>query len=182
MRLEVEEPRHGDGARPADASEVVADEVDDHDVLGRVLGQEPVGRRRGALDRRRPDARPVPSQEQFGGRRRDVDAMVRQMHDRAERCRIALGERRTQGRDRQDVYKRQLEGRWKSCPEAERGLWQGLAQLAVALTHAGRGNARGASRLVERGAGRLAEYEATSGPTYGLDLGRVVAGVRRAVG
>ena len=70
-----------------------------------------------------------------------------------------------------DVYKRQ-----------ERGLWQGLAQLAVALTHAGRGNARGASRLVERGAGRLAEYEATSGPTYGLDLGRVVAGVRRAVG
>lgn len=75
-----------------------------------------------------------------------------------------------------------LEGRWKSCPEAERGLWQGLAQLAVALTHAGRGNARGASRLVERGAGRLAEYEATSGPTYGLDLGRVVAGVRRAVG
>ena len=35
-----------------------------------------------------------------------------------------------------------LEDAWKSAPEAERQLWRGLAQLAVGLTHATRGNAR----------------------------------------
>ena len=34
-----------------------------------------------------------------------------------------------------------LEAAWKSAPDAERDLWQGLAQLAVGLTHALRGNA-----------------------------------------
>lgn len=62
------------------------------------------------------------------------------------------------------------EARWKAGPAAERDLWQGLAQLCVGLTHALRGNARGAHRLVERGTGRLASYAATGGPTYGLDL------------
>ena len=37
-------------------------------------------------------------------------------------------------------------------PEDERELWRGLAQLAVGLTHALRGNARGAATLLERGA------------------------------
>ncbi len=60
-----------------------------------------------------------------------------------------------------------LEARWKSCPEAERPLWQGLAQLCVGLTHAARGNAVGAQRLVERGAQHLAAYD---GESYGLDL------------
>ena len=39
-----------DGARPADAGQVVAHEVHDHDVLGVVLGQQRVGGARGALD------------------------------------------------------------------------------------------------------------------------------------
>ncbi len=37
-----------------------------------------------------------------------------------------------------------LEAAWKAAPPAERDLWQGLAQVAVGLTHALRGNARGA--------------------------------------
>lgn len=71
-----------------------------------------------------------------------------------------------------------MEARWKAGPEAERDLWQGLAQLCVGLTHAARGNAVGANRLIERGAGRLATYAAGGGPTYGLDLAAVVAWVR----
>src|SRR3954452_18732393 len=43
-----------------------------------------------------------------------------------------------------------LEDAWKSAPEAERQLWRGLAQLAVGLTHAMRGNAKGAATLIER--------------------------------
>lgn len=71
-----------------------------------------------------------------------------------------------------------LEVRWKSCPDEERELWQGLAQLCVGLTHQERGNNVGASRLVERAAGRLDAYEQTAGPTYGLDLGSLVACAR----
>lgn len=61
-----------------------------------------------------------------------------------------------------------LEERWKSAPEAERELWQGLAQLAVGLTHLLRGNAVGARSLLERGAGRIRPYAAD--PPYGLDV------------
>lgn len=68
-----------------------------------------------------------------------------------------------------------LEARWKAGPVAERDLWQGLAQLCVALTHSARGNQVGAQRLLERGAGRLSQYGAGAGPTYGLDLPLLVA-------
>jgi hypothetical protein len=63
-----------------------------------------------------------------------------------------------------------LEARWKAGPASERLLWQGLAQICVGLTHAARGNAVGAQRLIARGLARLDEYAATGGPTYGLDL------------
>ena len=75
-----------------------------------------------------------------------------------------------------------LEARWKAGPEEERGLWQGLAQLCVGLTHAARGNAVGAARLVDRGAARLAEYDAGGGATYGVDLTATVACARRHLG
>ena len=71
-----------------------------------------------------------------------------------------------------------LEARWKSCPDAERDLWQGLAQLAVGLTHAERGNAVGAARLLARGAGHLETYAATGGPAYGLPLRGLAARAR----
>jgi predicted metal-dependent hydrolase len=67
-----------------------------------------------------------------------------------------------------------LESRWKTGPSEERELWQGLAQLCVGLTHAARGNAVGAARLLERGTGRLQRYAVEGGPTYGLDLDHVM--------
>lgn len=74
-----------------------------------------------------------------------------------------------------------LEVRWKSCPDEERELWQGLAQLCVGLTHAERGNHVGAARLVERAAGRLEAYGAGGGPTYGLVLDELTACARERV-
>jgi len=53
-----------------------------------------------------------------------------------------------------------LEAAWKSGPAGERDLWQGLAQIAVGLTHARRGNARGAVALLNRGAERVRGYQA----------------------
>ena len=61
-----------------------------------------------------------------------------------------------------------LEATWKAAPPAERNLWQGLAQLAVGLTHARRGNARGAAALLRRGVRRLDGYPG-DGP-YGIDV------------
>jgi len=66
-----------------------------------------------------------------------------------------------------------LEGRWKAAPEAERELWQGLAQLAVGLTHALRGNTRGARALVRRGRDRIAPYR--DHPPYGVDVTGLLA-------
>ena len=61
-----------------------------------------------------------------------------------------------------------LEAAWKAAGPDERDLWQGLAQLAVGLTHARRGNARGAVTLLRRGAARLTGYAGTS--PHGIDV------------
>ncbi|ANH39683.1 hypothetical protein I601_3276 [Nocardioides dokdonensis FR1436] len=74
-----------------------------------------------------------------------------------------------------------LEARWKDCPEHERPLWQGLAQLCVGVTHARRGNPTGAQRLLDRASTHLSGYAGTDGPTYGLDLDEVLAEARRCV-
>ncbi|MET9934784.1 MULTISPECIES: DUF309 domain-containing protein [unclassified Streptomyces] len=90
-----------------------------------------------------------------------------------------------------------FEDAWKSGPEAERDLWQGLAQLAVGLTHAARGNAAGGARLLRRGAVRLANGAGGSGAgrdgraeagspearapvsgPYGIDVGGLVSWAR----
>ena len=68
-----------------------------------------------------------------------------------------------------------LEAAWKSGPAGERDLWQGLAQIAVGLTHARRGNARGAVALLSRGADRVRGYRSAAGTPSG-------AGSQRAVG
>lgn len=52
-----------------------------------------------------------------------------------------------------------LEAAWKSAPEDERSLWQGLAQLAVGITHIQRGNIGGAVALLRRAAERIGEAE-----------------------
>jgi hypothetical protein len=56
-----------------------------------------------------------------------------------------------------------FEDAWKSADESDRDLWRGLAQVAVGLTHARRGNARGAVALLGRGAGNLRRYAARAG-------------------
>lgn len=59
-----------------------------------------------------------------------------------------------------------LEASWKAAPPHERDLWQGLAQIAVGLTHRERGNTAGASTLFRRGADRIAPY--ADFPPYGV--------------
>jgi hypothetical protein len=61
-----------------------------------------------------------------------------------------------------------LEAAWKAAPDAERALWQGLAQLAVGLTHALRGNRVGAASVLRRGADRISGY--ADAPLYGIDV------------
>ncbi|MFI5829982.1 DUF309 domain-containing protein [Streptomyces sp. NPDC051578] len=60
-----------------------------------------------------------------------------------------------------------FEDAWKSGPGAEAPLWRALAQLAVGLTHAARGNAVGGARLLRRGADALAGLEAEGGAALG---------------
>ncbi|MER5965256.1 DUF309 domain-containing protein [Streptomyces sp. NPDC002057] len=75
-----------------------------------------------------------------------------------------------------------FEDAWKSGPESERELWQGLAQLAVGLTHAARGNTAGGARLLRRGAGRLAGgpggATGAATPPYGIDVAGLVSWAR----
>ena len=75
-----------------------------------------------------------------------------------------------------------LEARWKAGPAEERDLWQGLAQVCVAMTHAARGNQVGADRLFDRAAERLAAFAGTGRWAYGIDVDAVVAQARRHVG
>lgn len=67
-----------------------------------------------------------------------------------------------------------FEAAWKSAPTADRKLWRGLAQIAVGLTHARRGNARGAVALLRRGAGQVGGYPGDP-LSYGVDAGYVAA-------
>jgi uncharacterized protein len=72
-----------------------------------------------------------------------------------------------------------LEDAWKAAAEDERELWRGLAQLAVGVTHAARGNATGAVRLLERGARNVAPY--ASARPHGLDVDAVLDWTAAAV-
>src|SRR6185312_5478638 len=66
-----------------------------------------------------------------------------------------------------------LEAAWKNGPEAERTLGQGLAQLAVGITHVQRGNITGACALLDRAAARI---DGTGRPVpHGIDVDGLVA-------
>ncbi|WP_371634013.1 DUF309 domain-containing protein [Streptomyces sp. NBC_01259] len=96
-----------------------------------------------------------------------------------------------------------FEDAWKSGPVAERELWRGLAQLAVGLTHAARGNVTGGARLLRRGAAALTEFmefmegsdaldglesvESTDSadggaPAHGIDVGALTGWARELAG
>lgn len=73
-----------------------------------------------------------------------------------------------------------FEAAWKSVPGPERELWRGLAQIAVGLTHARRGNASGAVALLRRGASRVAEHTPTSPEVGAALLDRSLVAARAA--
>ncbi|AGP66399.1 MULTISPECIES: DUF309 domain-containing protein [Mycobacterium] len=52
-----------------------------------------------------------------------------------------------------------LEAAWKNGPADEQALWQGLTQLAVGITHAQRGNVKGATTLLSRARAHLAQQD-----------------------
>ncbi|HWD01236.1 MAG TPA: DUF309 domain-containing protein [Amycolatopsis sp.] len=66
-----------------------------------------------------------------------------------------------------------FEDAWKSTPGPDRELWRGLAQLAVGMTHALRGNGSGAVALLQRGSSNLEPFRTS--PPHGID----VAGLQR---
>lgn len=65
-----------------------------------------------------------------------------------------------------------LEAAWKTCPDDERELWQGLAQLAVGITHIQRGNPKGARTLLRRACRRIGASETAP---YDIDAAGLVA-------
>lgn len=65
-----------------------------------------------------------------------------------------------------------FESAWKSLSGPDRELWRGLAQVAVGLTHARRGNAAGAVALLRRGAANVA---AAGSAVDGVDADFVAA-------
>ena len=68
-----------------------------------------------------------------------------------------------------------LEGTWKKAGLEERDLWQGLAQLAVGLTHLRRGNPKGATTLLTQARSRISRYAAD--PPYRIDVPGLVSWV-----
>jgi DNA ligase (NAD+) len=73
-----------------------------------------------------------------------------------------------------------LEAAWKAAPDVERDLWQGLAQLAVGLTHALRGNTAGAASVLTRGADHISGY--ADRPPYGVDVSGLLGWARSLAG
>jgi uncharacterized protein len=73
-----------------------------------------------------------------------------------------------------------LEGAWKAAPDEERALWQGLAQLAVGLTHALRGNTAGAASVLRRGADHISGY--ADEPPHNIDVTGLLAWTSSLVG
>jgi predicted metal-dependent hydrolase len=61
-----------------------------------------------------------------------------------------------------------LEAAWKNGPDEERMLWQGLAQLAVGITHVQRGNLNGAVSLLRSAVARLSPDDRPA--PYGIDV------------
>jgi hypothetical protein len=69
-----------------------------------------------------------------------------------------------------------LEGSWKACDDDTRELWKGLAQLAVGITHARRGNDAGAVRLLTRAADRIQPYAVA--PPHRVEVAALTAWAR----
>lgn len=66
-----------------------------------------------------------------------------------------------------------LEAAWKTGPDDEKPMWQGLAQLAVGITHTQRGNINGAIALLRRAAEHLSRVEGS--PPHSVDVRGLIA-------
>lgn len=71
-----------------------------------------------------------------------------------------------------------LEAAWKATEGADREFWRGLAQLAVGVTHALRGNDDGRRALLLRASGNLSRYAAD--PPYDVDASGLAAWAKAA--
>ncbi len=73
----------------------------------------------------------------------------------------------------------ELENAWRAAEPAERDFLQGLVHVAVAWYQAGRGNAVGCARQLEKATRRLGPYA----PAHrGLDVAGLLAQVAAAAG
>ncbi|WP_233267044.1 DUF309 domain-containing protein [Tomitella fengzijianii] len=61
-----------------------------------------------------------------------------------------------------------FEDHWKQTAGADKPLWRGLAQLAVGITHAARGNPAGAAAVLDRAATTISPFAAA--PPFGVDV------------
>jgi hypothetical protein len=139
------------------------------------------------------DRRPARDRDPAGRARsqRPRDGLGRPLpHDAAGVARQPEGVRRTPAETLAEAGRLLAEGlpfhahevfedAWKTGPAAERDLWRGLAQLAVGITHAARGNRTGAVALLHRGAEGVRPY-AGSDP-HGLDVTAVLRWAADAV-
>lgn len=73
-----------------------------------------------------------------------------------------------------------LESAWKNAPDDERMLWQGLAQLAVGITHVQRGNVTGALTVLRRASARIT-YDDRPAP-HAIDAAGLVSYADELIG
>jgi hypothetical protein len=73
-----------------------------------------------------------------------------------------------------------LEAVWKATTGPQRDMWQGLAQLAVAVTHDLRGNEAGAATLRQRAADHLRPYAGTR--PHRVDVDALLGWAQRPAG
>src|SRR5215471_13853612 len=153
------QPRNPAGAQPAGAQPAGAQPAG---AGGPARDRDPAGRPRNARPR---DAlgRPLPRGE-AGEQRIPDDLAV----PPAEALSLA---QRLLDTDRPFHAHEVLEASWKAAPPAEWELWRGLAQIAVGLTHARRGNAQGAAALLRRGGQRVGGYAGAA--PHGIDAGGI---------
>jgi hypothetical protein len=115
--------------------------------------RDPAGRARNARPRDEL-GRPLPRSATLDGPRIPDDLVISPA-EAAERGGRLLAE------DRPFHAHEVFEAAWKSVPGPDRELWRGLAQIAVGLTHARRGNPRGATTLLRRGASHVGGFAST---------------------
>ncbi|MFV1365391.1 DUF309 domain-containing protein [Mycolicibacterium elephantis] len=72
-----------------------------------------------------------------------------------------------------------LEAAWKNAPDDERDMWQGLAQLAVGITHIQRGNTVGAATVLTRAAERMAQRPEPA--PHDIDVDGLIAHARALI-